>query len=219
MMKDFFKKISKNEIDDLDSGYNGDYYGHAYNSQPSESEHTDSPYDLEDAYRREEPANDYGHCLRTSYAPRAEKHVEPEVKTPVNAGTLYFVPETYKDGREDIVNALAESHVVVVNVKLLETADMVRMMDYIMGAVQVLEADMTRLNATAILLAPKGLEVTEDDMRSLLSGQHAATDAPEAAELVDDDEPAEDPLSTARGYDEIDRYDDRMSYDTDTYSY
>lgn len=212
MMKDFFKKISKNEIDDLDSGYNGDYYGNAYNSQPAESEPTTSSYAYDDPYRHDEPAGEYGRGPRTTYAPRAEKREEPKAQAPVNAGTLYFVPETYKDGREDIVRALAESHVVVVNVKCLETADMTRLLDYVMGAVQVLEADMTRLNATAILLAPKGLEVTEADMRSLLTGQHSAEDTFTA------DDAAED-ISDVRGYDDIDRYDDRMSYDANGYAY
>ncbi len=212
MMKDFFKKISKQqEPEDLDTGYDSDYYGNSYNRQPADAraegtgesgeENGRSTNRAEGGYDRgfeEASPRDYREPVtyRITYATREAKTAEPEVQAPVNAGTLYFVPETYKDGREEIVEALAKSHVVVLNVKLLATADTVRLFDYIMGAVQVLEADMTRLNAQTVLLAPKDLEVTEDDLRTLLEDRQANEEA-EASDDSDEDSENYDDLPDA----------------------
>ncbi len=205
-MKDFFKKLNRQQdTEDLDTGYDSDYYGGSYNRQaapakpaPAYNEsrgNTGYGYDRYDEYDRgaqqaqdtyartdardgygydrgyrEEPPRDYREPVTYQPAPApTPQPVEPEVKAPENAGTLYFVPNTYKDCREAVVAGLVESHVVVVNIKNLDNVDARRLFDYITGAVQVLEADMTRLNATALLLAPKDLEVTEDDLRSLMA--------------------------------------------------
>lgn len=179
-MKDFFKKISKQESEELDTGYNSDYYGSSYPREPVAPARESNPYEREESPYAREYGEGTARTYRPPYSHSVEKVVEPEVKAPTNAGTLYFVPETYKDSREEIVKGLAESHVVVVNVKMLETADMMRLLDYIAGAVLALDADMTRLNATALLLSPKDLEVTEEDLRSLLSGSSAEASEDEA---------------------------------------
>ena len=211
MMKDFFKKISKqNEPEDLDTGYDSDYYGGAYGAretsrpEPRREAETDR-YD--ERYERDSYARGYVEEDARGYrepAYREEREPEPEVVAPVNAGTLYYTPETYRDCREAIVSGLAESHVVVVNMKNLDAAATVRLFDYIMGAVQVLEADMTRLNATALLLAPKDLEVTEDDLRSLFA---ARTTTP-VDEIEEDEDEAYD-----EAYDDLS--DDDLSDDED----
>lgn len=176
-MKDFLKKLGRQqEPEDLDTGYDSDYYGGAYTRQPTEgrpAEPVDDRYER-DMYGRDDARDRYdddNRFYRETYtrpAP-ATAPVEIEEPAPANAGTLYFTPTTYRDHREEIVTGLAENHVVVVNVKLLEAADTVRLFDYVMGAVLALEADMTRLNNTMLLLAPKDVEVTEEDLLSLFA--------------------------------------------------
>ena len=94
--------------------------------------------------RREEPA------------PAPVEETKPE--------HLYFTPATYKDCREAIVKGMASGHIVVIRVSKLDTANLLRLFDYIMGAALALEADMFRTSAEIIVLAPNGVEVDEDEL-------------------------------------------------------
>lgn len=86
---------------------------------------------------------------------------EPEpVPVPVqpkNAGTLFFRPADHAEYREAIVRGLMESHIVVVSVEDLQREAVTRLFDYIMGALYVLEADMSRFDKTHVVLSPKGV--------------------------------------------------------------
>ena len=190
MMKEFLKKLGKQqEPDDLDTGYDNDYYGGAYTRQPGEkTESADDRFER-DLYDRDRGTSDGydedpSRFYRDSYAqPMQEPETVTEEIVPVNAGTLYYTPASYRDCREAIVAGLAESHVVVVNMKQLDAPETVRLFDYVMGAVLALDADMTRLNATTLLLAPNGVEVTEDDLRSLFTPKKAPAETEEAEEM------------------------------------
>lgn len=215
MMKDFFKKLSKQqEPEELDTGYASDYYDSSY-AQPTRTEelgeeNEDRGYG--DSYRSNGYSTTYDEpdargYREPTYRPNEKPVVEEAPPAPVNAGTLYYTPETYRDCREAIVAGLAESHVVVVNVRLLETEDTLRLFDYILGAVQALDAEMTRLNATTMLLSPKDLEVTEDDLRSLFAPRKAeAEEAAEAEEETDGE--------TTGGVVYINVYEDEEDLDT-----
>ena len=104
MMKDLFKKFSKQqEPEELDTGYASDYYDNAY-AQPTRTEDSEEDesrdygegvyqsrggygavYDEPDARGYREPA------YRPSEKPVV---VEEAPAAPVNAGTLYYTPET-----------------------------------------------------------------------------------------------------------------------------
>lgn len=97
---------------------------------------------------------DYGHRPQRPAAPARPK----------NKGTQYYTPETCQDGREDMVCDLADSHAVVINMVRLDGKNMIRLMDYVMGAVQALGADIRRLEGNCILLTPAGVEVSDDEI-------------------------------------------------------
>ena len=91
--------------------------------------------------------------------PRREEPA-PEVKPE----HLYFTPATYKDCREAIVKGMASGHIVVIRVSKLDTANLLRLFDYVMGAALALEADMFRTSPEIIVIAPNGVEVDEDEL-------------------------------------------------------
>ncbi len=116
---------------------------------------------------------------------------EPEpVFTPAPAPEyLYFTPATYRDCREGIVKGLAAGHVVVVRLRNLEANDVLRLFDYMMGAVLALEGELVRPAATTVVLVPKDVELNED-------------------ELEPDDDELEDEEDDENEYDEDEEYED-----------
>ena len=88
----------------------------------------------------------------------------PAPARPQNKGTQYYVPESCQDGREDMVTDLADGHAVAISFEELDAKNMVRILDYVMGAVQVLGADIRRLEGNCILLTPAGVEVSDDEI-------------------------------------------------------
>ena len=94
--------------------------------------------------------------------------VEPEAETvftPTPAPEyLYFTPSTNRDCREGIVKGLAAGHVVVVRLGDLEASDVLRLFDYMMGAVLALNAELVRPESTTVVLVPDGVELDEDEL-------------------------------------------------------
>ena len=181
-MANFFNSFSKKfsnqpEPEDLDTGYDSDYYDSAYRGGDDRAERRDDRVERVDreerrddryAYgdRRDSYEGGYGRGYREADAPsyRPYEPTRREPARPANMGTLYFTPEAYGECREAVVSGLMGSHVVVVNIAELEAADLMRLLDYIMGAAQVLESDMFRLNASTLVFAPKGVEIDESEI-------------------------------------------------------
>lgn len=189
-MKDFFKKLSKPqpEVEDLDTGYDSEYYAGSYDKADRRAEdrrddrqddrradrYEERDYRAErtDRAERVERENDF-YAPRTglyveedapAYRERVEERVEP-VFTPEPAPEyLYYTPATYRDCREGIVKGLAAGHVVVVRLGDLEAADVLRLFDYMMGAVLALDAELVRPEATTVVLVPDGVELDEDEL-------------------------------------------------------
>lgn len=197
MIKDLIKKFSKNEEpEELDTGYDSDYYGGTYADRDT---HT---------VDRTDDAKVYGENPDTQYAPRSyddryDRDREPGDATrvytprsaqgayrrPENRGTLYFTPETYEEVRAQIVTGLVESHVIVVNVRYLERGDLLRLFDYVMGAAHALEAEMSRVDGRNILICPKGVEI---DVEELVLADDEDEDQIEAEEVYSEDTDGED---------------------------
>ena len=172
MIKDLLKKFRANEEpEELDTGYDSDYYDGAFSSgrngdygrdgdekvfgEDNRDEYTPRSYD--DRYGNDrEP----GEATRV-YSPRS---AQGAYRRPENRGTLYFTPESYEEVRAQIVTGLVESHVIVVNVRYLERTDLLRLFDYVMGAAHALEAEMSRVDARNILICPKGVEIDVEDL-------------------------------------------------------
>ena len=219
-MKDFFKKFTKpqTEVEDLDSGYDSEYYAGSYDKADRRDDRRDDRqddrrpageperfdraerYDRDDSYYAprgglyvEEDAPAYRERVQV------EEKVEP-VFTPEPAPEyLYYTPATYRDCREGIVKGLASGHVVVVRLADLEASDVLRLFDYMMGAVLALNAELVRPEATTVVLVPDGVELDEDEL-----------------ELDDEDE---DEDEDGEEYDEDEEYDEEEyeEYDEEEY--
>lgn len=190
-MSIFSKKFGqRSEPEDLDSGYENPYYtvreprrdtrnseDERYEERSNDYARRSNPADEEDFYdtRRapERASRDdvYEEEEPRSYRERmyedADLRRKPEkvVSKPENKGTLYYTPESYRDVRVEIVTALADSHVVVINIRnLVDTPEVVRLIDYVMGAVQVLGASLRRMGGNNLVLVPKDVELDEDDI-------------------------------------------------------
>ncbi len=93
---------------------------------------------------------------------RPEEASEPVISPAPAPEYLYFTPASYRDCREGIVKGLSAGHVVVVRLGNLEAAEVLRLFDYMMGAVLALEGELVRPRATTVVLLPNGVELHED---------------------------------------------------------
>jgi len=198
-MKDFFKKFSKpqTEVEDLDSGYDSEYYAGSYEKEDRRGEDQRPEDDRFDRFDRGDngyyaPRGFYEEQDAPSYRERVEEPVAEPIFTPEPAPEyLYFTPATYRDCREGIVKGLAAGHVVVVRLGDLEANDVLRLFDYMMGAVLALDAELIRPEATTVVLVPDGVELDEDEL-----------------ELDDEEEYDEDEEYEDEEYDEDEEYEE-----------
>lgn len=183
-MSIFSKKNNQfGETEDLDSGYNNRYYNQRERSESRPERRSYDEGGREDTtdfyggrqperparssvYEEEENARYYRDRGYEEEPVRRRVDKEPVAPArPENQGTLYYTPESYADMRGEIVSGVAECHVVVVNVRnLLGTPDMIRLLDYLMGAVQALGATLRRLGGNNLLLVPADVEIDEDEL-------------------------------------------------------
>lgn len=245
MMKDLFKKFNRNqtEVEDLDTGYDSEYYQGAYTKEANEprrgtegAQAQNGRY-VEPDYRR---SNDRGYdeprpldrrpvetpaAESSYYSPAgvweeedAPAYRERPVEEPTPVFTpqpapeyLYFTPATYRDCREGVVKGLAAGHVVVVRLGGLEATDVLRLFDYMMGAVLALNAELVRPEATTVVLVPDGVELDEDQLE------------PEEDEYEDDEDEYEDDEYEDEEHeddeyeDEDEEYEDDAEYDEEEY--
>ena len=183
-MSIFSKKNNQyGATEELDSGYNNRYYAQK-NRPESRPERRD--YDENDRaettefyngrptekatrsniYEEEENARYYRDRDYDEEPVRRKAEREPVAPArPENQGTLYYTPENYADVRGEIVGGVAECHVVVVNIRnLMGTGDLVRLLDYLMGAVQALGATLRRMGGNNLVLIPADVEVEDDEL-------------------------------------------------------
>lgn len=104
-----------------------------------------------------------------------------------------FLPDTYMECREELVNALKEGNVVVVDVRKLEAAAMMRLLDFMSGAGQALDADMYRLDdSTMIVLSREDVELDIEDLQARMEDDEETDEETDEAllneeELLDDE--------------------------------
>ena len=193
-MKDFFKKLTKtqNDVDDLDAGYDSEYYQGAYDRTDRYDDRRDDRYedrrdDRQDRYddRRDDRYDDrydrrsWQEQDAPSYRERVEVKPEPVFEPAPAPEYLYFTPSTYRDCREGIVRGLAAGHVVVVRLGNLEAPDVLRLFDYMMGAVLALEGELVRPEATTVVLLPRDVELDEDELELDLDDDEEAEESDE----------------------------------------
>lgn len=102
-----------------------------------------------------------------------------------------FLPSTYMEHREELVAALKEGNVVVVDVRKLEPSAMMRLLDFMSGVGQALEADMYRLDdSTMIVLSREDVELDIEELQdSMENDEETDEEVEEEAEeeLLDDE--------------------------------
>ena len=133
---------------------------------------------------------------------------------------LYFTPSTYRDCREGIVKGLATGHVVVVRLRKLEATDVLRLFDYMMGAVLALEGEMARPAATTVVLVPKDVEPEEEyedaeEDEDTEDGEYDEEYDDEYDEDAEYEDEYEEEAEYDEEYDEEAEYEDE--YEDDTY--
>lgn len=225
-MKNFLKKLTKPqpEVEDLDTGYDSEYYAGSYDKadrraegrtegRPEEDrradryEERDYRAERTDRAERVEREDDY-YAPRTglyveedapAYRERVEEKVEPVFAPEPTPEYLYYTPASYRDCREGIVKGLAAGHVVVVRLGDLEASDVLRLFDYMMGAVLALNAELVRPEATTVVLVPDGVELDEDELE---------LDDEDEDEYEDDEEYDEDGEYEEYDEEEYEEYDE-----------
>lgn len=231
MMKDFFKKLSKpqEETDDLNLSYNDEFYSGAAKEpvevkRPAEDRFEERPAEVrEDRFTPAADNNDYYQSPRVwqeDDAPGYRERVFPE-ETPAETAEveaapevapeyLYFSPSTYRDCREGIVKGLSAGHVVVVRVGGVAAEDILRLFDYMMGAVLALEAEMVRPQAATVVLVPKGADFDENELEPVEDEYDEDDEYDEEYDEAYDEEYDEE-------YDEAyeDEYDDEYEEESD----
>ena len=187
MIKNLFKKFGReDEPEELDTGYDSGYYGGpskdgeavgatsgGYEEPEYRAGREYAPAaDAEAEYRH--PKKD-GYYEEDTYVSRGERaYTRTVINEPVNKGTLYFRPEFYSDKRDEMVEGLADSHVVMVSMNRMDSADRMRLVDYLMGAVCALKGEVAYRNGI-FAMTPKGVELDEADYE-LLEDEEAAED-------------------------------------------
>lgn len=98
-----------------------------------------------------------------------------------------FLPGTYMECREELVSALKEGNVAVVDVCKLESSAITRLLDFMSGVGQALEADMYRLDdSTMIVLSRVEIELDTDDLQARMEDDEE-TDEEVEEESLDDE--------------------------------
>ena len=139
--------------EDFDVDYDNIYYG----EQPAESESVESEQDLGDGY-----SATYGAESDVKVV-KEEEPVEEAVEEPLYR--VVFEPETYQDSAE-IVECLKMGRVVVIDTVSLGRDDFLRMLDYVMGALQALDGQMVRITKDVVALFPADVD-TEIDINEI----------------------------------------------------
>ena len=227
-MKNFLKKLSKpqTEVEDLDTGYDSEYYAGAYDRDSRREDRREDRYEdrredrREDRYDERAERNDLYTPRGTweeedapAYRERVEEKVEPVFAPEPAPEYLYYTPATYRDCREGIVKGLAGGHVVVVRLADLEASDVLRLFDYMMGAVLALDAELVRPEATTVVLVPDGVELDEDEL-DLDDGEDEDEYEDGEEEEYEDDEYEDDEYEEYEEYDE-DEYEEGSDEDAE----
>lgn len=83
---------------------------------------------------------------------------------------LCFLPDTYMQCREELVAGLKEGNVVVVDMRKLEPSAMTRLLDFMSGVGQALDADMYRLDeSTMIVLTQVEIELDINELQERMN--------------------------------------------------
>jgi FtsZ-interacting cell division protein YlmF len=128
-----FGKKPRNEYDRYDESYEGGFY----NPEQDEDE------GVVDGLEAEAPAE------------------ESKARTTGNMLKV-LAPRSYDDA-PGIVKHLMEGYTVVLNIEGMERAAAMRLIDFLLGAIEVLEGDFRPVTKTTLVFSPSGTVSSDDD--------------------------------------------------------
>ncbi|MBQ8339405.1 MAG: cell division protein SepF [Clostridia bacterium] len=141
-MKSFGKK-TRNEY-----GYDESYEGGFYNP-----EQQDEDEGVVESFETAEPAVEEE---TQAPAPKAPQN-------PASSGMLkVLAPRSYDDA-PSIVKHLRAGYTVVLNIEGMERASAMRLIDFLLGAIEVLEGDFRPVTKTTLVFSPSGAVSSDDD--------------------------------------------------------
>ena len=72
-------------------------------------------------------------------------------------------PHGYQDGPA-IADDLVEGYTVVLNIEEIERQSALRLIDFLLGALQVLGGEFRRVTKTTLVLSPRSGDLSEEDI-------------------------------------------------------
>ncbi|MBE6595608.1 MAG: cell division protein SepF [Ruminococcaceae bacterium] len=138
-MKSFGKK-TRNEY-----GYDENYEGGFYNP-----EQQDEDEGVVDSFTAAE-------------APAEETAAPKTTQAPAGSNMLkVLAPRSYDDA-PGIVQHLRAGYTVVLNIEGMDRASAMRLIDFLLGAIEVLEGDFRPVTKTTLVFSPNGAVSSDDD--------------------------------------------------------
>ena len=98
------------------------------------------------------------------YEPEEEEAapVKPAVKRPAGSNMLKVIAPRSYDDAPAIVGHLMDGYTVVLNIEGMERAAAMRLIDFLLGALEVLEGDFRPVTKTTLVFSPTA-DVSDDD--------------------------------------------------------
>ncbi len=167
MEKKFWWFSKKNDpASDYDE-INNDYYGEEMSSNGQEA--ADNGYDYQ-----ETETNDVSVVLSG----------DPSKDEPLMKRT--FTPASCEESA-DIVDAFKEGRIAVICIEELDKPNFMRLFDYLMGAVQALDGELTRIDRDTVVLLPYGVDA-DDIIIDEIEEEIVEEDYEEDEDIEDEDE-------------------------------
>ena len=137
--------------DDLygDDYYGGNAYGDGDGVSDGIGDAGDDAVSLFDSPEEQQSAN-------TGYGGAAP------AKPAAGASLRVVKPTSYADG-PDIADKLMDGSTVVLNLEEMNKESAIRLIDFLLGVSHVLDADMKKVSANTIVIAPGGIEESGED--------------------------------------------------------
>ncbi|MBQ7320939.1 MAG: cell division protein SepF [Clostridia bacterium] len=121
-----------------------------------EDEFLDYDRQGEDGYLGDDTA-DFGDDEGSMFDNPEEQESAAPARRSGNVTLKVVKPTAYVDG-PDIADKLMDGSTVVVNLEEMNKENAIRLIDFLLGVAHVLEADMKKVSANTIVIAPGGIE-------------------------------------------------------------
>lgn len=130
-----------------------------------EQKHYDDEYDNDfdrgDDYEEDGIVEDLDSS--PSAAPQQAAPAKRPTKSAISGNRLKVLkPRSYADA-SSIVDYLVDGYTVVLNIEAMERTDIIRLMDYLGGALDVLGGDMRRVSGTTLVCSPQSGSMSDEE--------------------------------------------------------